>query len=115
MEYSVAHGVAAGNSGALADPRGGAECDTISPAPTATARRAASLQADGFRGGSPNSVIPEVRVSSDFTVTFIDDATGRERNAVTGSAGASILDAARAAGSISPPPAASGDGAAAAA
>ena len=34
----------------------------------------------------------------DFTVTFVDDATGRERRAVTGSADVSLLDAARAAG-----------------
>ena len=34
----------------------------------------------------------------EFTVTFVDDATGRERHAVTDSADMSLLDAARAAG-----------------
>ena len=37
-------------------------------------------------------------MSQHFTVTFVDDATGRERRAVTGSADSSLLDAARAAG-----------------
>ena len=37
-------------------------------------------------------------MSQYFTVTFVDDGTGRERRAVTGSADASLLDAARAAG-----------------
>jgi uncharacterized 2Fe-2S/4Fe-4S cluster protein (DUF4445 family) len=37
-------------------------------------------------------------VSQEFSVTFVDDATGRERRAVIGAADSSILDAARAAG-----------------
>jgi len=37
-------------------------------------------------------------VTQVFSVTFVDDATGRERRAVIGSADSSILDAARAAG-----------------
>ena len=98
MEYSVAQGLAAGNSRSLADPGIGAECDTMPVASAATALCTAALQADGFRGDSPNSVIPEVRVSQDFTVTFVDDVTGRERRAVTGSADSSLLDAARVAG-----------------
>ena len=37
-------------------------------------------------------------MSQEFSVTFVDDAAGRERRAVIGSADSSILDAARAAG-----------------
>ena len=54
----------------------------------------------------------ETGVPQEFTVTFVDAATGRERGAAIASSDDSLLDAARGgSGSTSPPPAASGAGA----
>lgn len=75
------------HSRSISDPGAGTECDTIPAASAVTACHRAGLRADDRCGDGLTSMAREVRVSRHFTVTFVDDAKGRERRTVTAGRG----------------------------